>query len=1126
MTQLTHNPALLHIEDRLDAVGQKYRGQRIVRGAILWIATAIVVTWCTALAAHFAGDATVWTYLLAAVWLAALVAGAIVWLVRPLLIRPGAVEVARLLESRVAGLHNGLTNSVLLSRADDLQASPWLPQIFHEVQANLDRQPIDGAVRLSDLRPMLVRATLVSLPLLIIAMLIPRPFVHGLNQLLHPSAFVPQVAAVRIVDVQPGDVTLVRDQPLEITATASGPQQQTPEATLIFDDGSLPAATISPSPSSTDGSLRYTYRLEHVDHSLKYRLEIAGTQSRWFNVSVVRQIMLQSLTLKVTPPAYTKKASALITLKSMQWQDTPVTVPQGSVVELSAAIDVPANAAMLQLADRSPTPMSGNPERTSFSATFTVTDDTPSSVLLTDGAGQIVAKLPVDPWTIHCTKDAAPTIEMRWPMQDAVVAPSAELKIQAAIKDDYGVASARVLMASGSATDPASAALAPVATINYPAGSTAVDLASVLDLSPDLRKHGNAIRVQVEATDNRDLGSAGGAQTTSSPIFEIKFRDPETIAKEEKESSDKLRAILMEMLKTQQALHAQTLVWKSSPQEMRKINSGQSDLRATMESTAKTFTFEPADQIVQKTLLVLSLNPAKDAVEQSNPLMNTASPPTPGSEGTPEDPDRSRGKSGSSEYLRPGVGGRSTLSKDQARLVDDLETSQRRIINTLESLLALLNASPEPTSQPTTRPGDQLVSKPDAFKKLDDQLKQFIKEQQKILDQTAGLAKKPVDNFTDADKKLLADLLQQEDKLDAFMKAAISDFSKLGEQDMSNASLIKDAMAIYSEVTMAKDALAQKATEIAVPAEEGGLEGAQELETNIEKWLADKPDRQQWTQEELPEKNDAPMPELPKELDDMVGELMEQQEDLFDQVEDMNANITDSADKGIGWDAMDGPIADMSAKGVTGNVLPNNNEMGGRSGEGRSGRSQGEFVGDSAVGKGGRNTPTRLDPTPFQQGQINDTSKDPVGGATGGGKLSGQGAAGLEGPVPPKIQEGLKRLATKQAELRNTAERLNLQYKLDRYDNFRMAESILMMRRVESDLNANRYQSALRRRDVLLDDLDTSHLLTSGRIHVEQDTTPTTSLKTQRDLNDAMKGELPPAWSEALKEYYKKLAAE
>ena len=62
------------------------------------------------------------------------------------------------------------------------------------------------------------------------------------------------------------------------------------------------------------------------------------------------------------------------------------------------------------------------------------------------------------------------------------------------------------------------------------------------------------------------------------------------------------------------------------------------------------------------------------------------------------------------------------------------------------------------------------------------------------------------------------------------------------------------------------------------------------------------------------------MPELPKELQDMVGELMEQQEDLFDQMEDMNANITDSADKGIGWDAADGPIGQIIGRADVENV--------------------------------------------------------------------------------------------------------------------------------------------------------------------------------------------------------------
>ena len=79
------------------------------------------------------------------------------------------------------------------------------------------------------------------------------------------------------------------------------------------------------------------------------------------------------------------------------------------------------------------------------------------------------------------------------------------------------------------------------------------------------------------------------------------------------------------------------------------------------------------------------------------------------------------------------------------------------------------------------------------------------------------------------------------------------------------------------------------------------------------------------------------------------------------------------------------------------------------------------------------------------------------------------------------------------------------------------------MRRVESDLKANRYANALRHRDVTLDDIDTSRLLLGGEVHVQQDTTPKTSQKLRSDLNDAMKGELPPAWSDALKAYYQKL---
>ena len=77
---------------------------------------------------------------------------------------------------------------------------------------------------------------------------------------------------------------------------------------------------------------------------------------------------------------------------------------------------------------------------------------------------------------------------------------------------------------------------------------------------------------------------------------------------------------------------------------------------------------------------------------------------------------------------------------------------------------------------------------------------------------------------------------------------------------------------------------------------------------------------------------------------------------------------------------------------------------------------------EEAVGKGGRKTPTRLTPDPFVKGEVKDTSKDPVGGATGGGKISGYGGEGLQGPVPDRPQNPLARLASRQAQLRNKAE--------------------------------------------------------------------------------------------------------
>jgi len=185
--------------------------------------------------------------------------------------------------------------------------------------------------------------------------------------------------------------------------------------------------------------------------------------------------------------------------------------------------------------------------------------------------------------------------------------------------------------------------------------------------------------------------------------------------------------------------------------------------------------------------------------------------------------------------------------------------------------------------------------------------------------------------------------------------------------------------------------------------------------------------------------------------------LLQKEQEMDPDKDDPSSTFMDSIDKGAGWGASDGPISNMSAKGVTGNQLPNNMEIGGRSGEGRNGKSDGEMVGNTAVGKGGNETPTRMSSTPFENGSVNDTSKDTRGGATGGGKLAGYGQDGLRGPQGPASKGG-GALADQQAKLRQQAESLALQLRKQRRPTGELESAINEMQALE---NAARSQNGI-----------------------------------------------------------------
>jgi hypothetical protein len=462
-----------------------------------------------------------------------------------------------------------------------------------------------------------------------------------------------------------------------------------------------------------------------------------------------------------------------------------------------------------------------------------------------------------------------------------------------------------------------------------------------------------------------------------------------------------------------------------------------------------------------------------------------------------------------------------------ARPTAVLTATQDRIIDVLRRLLnELRRETAEVLAEMKKRPGTELPPDvQDQLRNLKDKLQDFLKQQKKVIEATEDLAKKAVDDFTEKEKQLLKELAATEDDWARFLADKGSDLSKLPAQDFANPSLLQKLVEVETELKMAEGALTKRAVDIAVPLEQLGAEMAKEITTNIEKWLPDTPDRERWSLEEplTDAMKEAPMAELPKELEDIVGKRMEEEEDLFDELEDKSSSWADSIDKGAGWDAADGPISNNSARGVTGNRLPNNTEIGGRSGEGRQGRASGEFVGDSATGKGGRKTPSRLTPDPQMKGQVKDRSKDPVGGATGGGKESGQGGEGLHGPVPNRPERDLGRLAGKQAELRNKAESVDLRFKVHKFHHTDFQRLIETMAAVEGDLRSGRYREALRRRDVLLEGLDHLRLYVRGEFLLRRDQTANLPANIQKEILGSMHEPSPAGWEELNRRYYERL---
>jgi hypothetical protein len=713
------------------------------------------------------------------------------------------------------------------------------------------------------------------------------------------------------------------------------------------------------------------------------------------------------------------------------------------------------------------------------------------------------AKIPNQPLArqIVALPDLPPVVSIVEPGKDIVVAPEASVAILAEAKDDFSLQGLTLFVQTRAGEE-----WKPFRSWTYSPPLQDVREGLVLDLKGLKLAIGSTLSYYVQASD----GHPGREESAGkSRIYQIAVADKSVVENEQKRRQEELRNVIRKLIAMQKANLGPTeqmTGWSgaeiSTDKQARdrfqsqagSLFKAEEDIYTTASEAART-NLDAAVTDMAEGLASIAAQEITQAVAQLSGLRSV-----------PEN-----------AHVRPAA--------------ETAAATEREVVTLLEKLLADPRALLAERSQKKTPEGrlsekpEEMMSARERAEKMLSAIKGFEQEQREVVQLSKKLGEIPVDDFTKDDEKTLSDLLETELKWAKYFQEAATDLSKLPPQDFSLATMAKEYLEVYSEVQKAADAAQKKAMEIATPLEQGGLELAKSIETNIEKWLSQSPDREAWKMEDPVQDYDVPISELPDELEDLIGDLMEEEEELLDEAADATSGWLDNIDLGVGWDTMDGPISNMSAKGVTGNRLPDSHEIAGRSGEGRTGKSTGQFVEESAAGKGGRQTPSRLTPDPFEAGAVKDTSPEQGTASTGGGKLSGAGQEGFQGPTPPALKDALKRMASRQQQLIDKAQRLDHGLQKYRYPRAQLPSTIELMEEIKKDLDTGRYISTAGAGEkVVLSNLRELKDLVDKQKQVQRDLTALMPKEIRQEIAAGLHEGVPKTYREMVNEYFRALS--
>lgn len=998
---------------------------------------------------------------------------------------------AALVEEKHPELRNQLINALQLGRGT---VNGFSPRLIEAIVEDASRATADIEMTESADGKPVKRALLAALGVALLVGLyaglpgIAPRFWNGLARVLLPLADIPAYTATRIGDVTPGDKNVPEGETVHIRAKILGDIPADAKLYRLGDDArELVAQT------ETVGEETFAkFEVLQPSAPFDYYVKAGDGRSRKYHVEVVKRPQVAALTVTYRYPQYTEKPE-----RRQEQADGEIAALLGTRVDVELKSTRPLTEASFATEAGELLALERGSDASTWKTSFVLwgTDvpapaDLPGHILKAPTRYQFKLRSTegydnADPlWrSIALGRDRAPGVVIAMLGREGRARPDGTVSLAVLSKDDFGLDDVKIQFRVND-----EAAVRDLKTFSHAGSPPKLEARDTFEwgLSSLKLKDGDVLRVWAVARDRNTL--TGPGQTTSNQLS-IYLETPESAVAKLQTGIVDFAKKLEEILRLQRENRAET----NSGIDFAKLITREVTIRKETRDLARAMEKDglPAPSII-KALDDLHVGLMADVVK----LLEQG---------------RDAGNADKSATHRAA----SLPVQDQ-------------IIKELENLLARLQRNEQARKEIKKLEKKDKLEHQKVVKTLSDLakgLEEMLKDDSKLVSGLEKLPKKPTDELKEENLKQAKSLEDFKAKWEKWTKGKINELTKMPEGFIKDFDLRPEVNKVYEEIEKAEKR--SKAEKLEVSLEDLGAGLATKMKEDLEMWMMDSPDATKWVLEEPLDQKGMKIPEmpLPKATEDLIGDLLQKADEFDEEADDITSAWGDNLDQ-AGWGVADGPISTFSAKGKTGNDQPNNNEMQGRSGSGRRGKSSGQMVGDTSRALEGRKTPARLGGEKYEPGQLKQKGMDDPNGATGGGKVEGGGKRGLQGGTPPPLdlKRDLGRLSAKQAGLREKAEQIAKKLDSVGASSKKLGESIELMKQAEQDLKDLRYDDAARKRKIALNKLH------GAFENVDEDTAA--RISKARDLPPHLRKELlqsadegyPAGYENLLKSYFKALS--